>query len=42
MVDLKIGWLVTGALAISILVAAVLVYARYRRDMRSARERLQR
>jgi membrane protein implicated in regulation of membrane protease activity len=39
--NLKIGWLVAGALAIAIVVIAVLVYTRYRRDMRSAQERLQ-
>jgi pimeloyl-ACP methyl ester carboxylesterase len=38
--SLKIGWLATGALAIAIVVVAVLVYARYRRDMRSAQARL--
>jgi pimeloyl-ACP methyl ester carboxylesterase len=39
--NLKIGWLAAGALAIVIVVVALLVYARYRRDMRAAQERLQ-
>jgi pimeloyl-ACP methyl ester carboxylesterase len=37
---LKIGWLLAGALAIAVVVVAVLVYARFRRDIRAARERL--
>jgi pimeloyl-ACP methyl ester carboxylesterase len=37
---LKIGWLAMGALAMAIVLVAVLVYARYRRDIRAARERL--
>ena len=37
---LKIGWLLAGALAIAVVVVAVLVYARFRRDMRAARDRL--
>ena len=41
MENLKIGWLATGALAIAIVVVAVLVYARFRRDIRAAQERLQ-
>jgi pimeloyl-ACP methyl ester carboxylesterase len=39
--NLKIGWLAVGVLAIAFVVVVVLVYARYRRDMRSARERLE-
>ena len=39
--NLKIGWLAAGALAIAIVVVAVLVYARFRRDIRAARERVQ-
>jgi pimeloyl-ACP methyl ester carboxylesterase len=39
--NLKIGWLAMGALAITIAVVAVLVYARFRRDIRAAQERLQ-
>jgi pimeloyl-ACP methyl ester carboxylesterase len=39
---LEIGWLAVGALVIAIAMVAVLVYARFRRDMRSAQERLQR
>ena len=39
--DLKIGWLATGALAVAVAVLAVLVYARFRRDIRAARERVQ-
>ena len=40
MANLKIGWLAAGVLAIAFVVVAVLVYARYRRDIHSARERL--
>jgi pimeloyl-ACP methyl ester carboxylesterase len=39
--DRKIGWLAVGVLAVAILVIAALVYARYRRDIHNARERLQ-
>jgi pimeloyl-ACP methyl ester carboxylesterase len=39
--NLKTGWWATGALAIAFVVVANLVYARFRRDMRSAWERLQ-
>jgi len=39
--NLKIGWLAAGTLAIVIVVVAVLLYARYRRDMHSAQARLQ-
>ena len=39
--NLKIGRLAAGALAIAIVVVAVLVYARFRRDIRAARERVQ-
>jgi membrane protein implicated in regulation of membrane protease activity len=38
---LKVGWLAAGALIIAILVVAVLLYARYRRDMGAAQVRLQ-
>jgi 2-hydroxy-6-oxonona-2,4-dienedioate hydrolase len=37
---LKIGWLLAGVLAITVVVVAVLVYARYRRDMGAAQGRL--
>jgi 2-hydroxy-6-oxonona-2,4-dienedioate hydrolase len=37
---LKIGWLPAGILAIAVDVVAVLVYARYRRDMGAAQGRL--
>jgi pimeloyl-ACP methyl ester carboxylesterase len=37
----NIGWLATGAFAIVVVVVAVLVYARFRRDIRAAQERLQ-
>ena len=39
--NLKLGWLVAAALVIAIVVIAALVYARFRRDMRAARGRLQ-
>ncbi|MFC2023171.1 hypothetical protein ACFLT5_00335 [Chloroflexota bacterium] len=39
--NLRIGWLVMGALAIAITVMAVLVRARYQRDLHSAQERQQ-
>lgn len=39
--NLKIGWLAAGALAIAIVVVAVLLYERFRRDIRAAKERLQ-
>ena len=38
--NLKIGWLAMGALTIAIVVIAVLVYTRYRRDMHAAQGRL--
>jgi pimeloyl-ACP methyl ester carboxylesterase len=38
--NLGIGWLLAGLLAIAIIVIAVLVYSRYRSDMRAAHERL--
>ena len=38
--NLKIGWLAMAALAIVVIVVAVLVYVRFRRDMRAAQERL--
>lgn len=37
----EIGWLVTGVLAFAIVVVVGLVYARYRRDIHAAKERLQ-
>jgi pimeloyl-ACP methyl ester carboxylesterase len=39
--NLKIGWLVAAALGVAIAAVAVLLYARFRRDMRAAQERLQ-
>jgi pimeloyl-ACP methyl ester carboxylesterase len=39
--NLKIGWLATGALAFAVVVVAALVHARFRRDMRTARARLE-
>jgi pimeloyl-ACP methyl ester carboxylesterase len=39
--NLKVGWLVAGALVITVVLVVLLVYARYRRDMRSAQERLE-
>jgi 2-hydroxy-6-oxonona-2,4-dienedioate hydrolase len=39
--NLKTGWLATGALAIVVVIVAVLVYTRFRRDIRAAQERLQ-
>lgn len=39
--NLKIGWLVTGALAVTVVAVAMLLYARFRRDIRTAQERLQ-
>lgn len=41
MKDLNVGWWIAGALAIAVVLVAVLVYARFRRDMRMAQERLQ-
>jgi pimeloyl-ACP methyl ester carboxylesterase len=38
--NLKAGWLATGIVAVAVIVAAVLVYARFRRDIRAAQERL--
>jgi pimeloyl-ACP methyl ester carboxylesterase len=38
---LKIGWLAAGALVIATVVVVVLVYTRYRRDVRAAQERIQ-
>ena len=40
MTNLKIGWLAAGAAVIAVVVFAVLVYARFQRDMRAARESL--
>jgi pimeloyl-ACP methyl ester carboxylesterase len=40
MKNLKVGWLVTGVLAVTVVVVAVLVYARFRRDMRAASGRV--
>ena len=39
--NLKIGRLATGALALALIVVAVLVYARFQRDIRAAQELLQ-
>jgi 2-hydroxy-6-oxonona-2,4-dienedioate hydrolase len=39
--NLNLDWLAAGILVIAIVVVAVLAYARYRRDMRAAQERLQ-
>ena len=39
--NLKAGWLALSVLAVVIIVVAVLVYARYRQDMRSAQARLE-
>jgi len=36
----KIGWLATGVLAVTVVVVAVLVYRRYRQDLRAASERV--
>ena len=41
MENLKIGWLVTGAVAVAVVVVTALVYARFRRDIRAAQARLQ-
>jgi pimeloyl-ACP methyl ester carboxylesterase len=38
--NLKIGWLVTGVLAVAVVVVAVLVNSRFRRDMRAASARV--
>lgn len=38
--DLRIGWLVAGAVAGAVFIVAALVYARFRRDIRAARARL--
>jgi pimeloyl-ACP methyl ester carboxylesterase len=40
MKNLKVGWLVMGVLAVTVVVVAVLVYARFRRDMRAASGRV--
>ena len=37
----SIGWLATGAFAIVVVVVVALVYARFRRDMRTAQARLE-
>jgi pimeloyl-ACP methyl ester carboxylesterase len=41
MANLNVGWLAMGVLGVAIGAVAVLVYARYRRDMHVAQERLQ-
>ena len=41
MKNLKVGWWSMGALAAAVIVFVVLVYARFRRDIRAAQERLQ-
>ena len=33
--NLKMGWLVTGALAVTVVAVAMLLYARFRRDIRT-------
>jgi pimeloyl-ACP methyl ester carboxylesterase len=38
--NLKMGWLVTGVLLIAAIVATVLIYRHYRRDIRAARDNL--
>jgi pimeloyl-ACP methyl ester carboxylesterase len=39
--NLGIGWLLAGVLAVAVIPVAVLVYSRFRRDMRAARARLE-
>jgi pimeloyl-ACP methyl ester carboxylesterase len=39
--NLKLGWLAAGAVVVAILIVAVLGYARFVRDIRAARQRLQ-
>ena len=39
--NLKTGWLATGVLAVVVVLVALLLYARFRRDIRAAYERLQ-
>lgn len=39
--NLKIGWLIVGILAVAVVVLAVLLCTRFRRDIRVAQERLQ-
>jgi pimeloyl-ACP methyl ester carboxylesterase len=39
--NLKMGLLAAGALAVAVVIVAALVYARFRRDIRAARERVQ-
>lgn len=39
--NLKIGWLIAGILAVAVVVLAVLLCTRFRRDIRVAQERLQ-
>ncbi len=41
MEKIKIGWLIAGVLGIVLVILAVFIYARYRRDIRAARERVQ-
>ena len=41
MSNLKTGWLTAGVLSVAVVVLVVLIYARYRRDIRAARERVQ-
>jgi hypothetical protein len=38
--NLKIGWLTTGVLGVTVVVLVALIYVRYRRDIRAARERV--
>jgi pimeloyl-ACP methyl ester carboxylesterase len=39
--NLKMGWLVIGVLAVTIAIVSILVYARFRRDIRVAQESVQ-
>jgi len=39
--NIKIGWLAAGVIGAALVVLAVLVYVRFRRDIRAARERVQ-
>ena len=41
MEKIKIGWLIAGVLGIVLVILAVFIYARYRRDIRAARKRVQ-
>ena len=41
MEKIKVGWLIGGALGVAHVILAVFIYARYRHDIRAARERVQ-